>query len=822
MQTQAELNTEMVQVGRKRMKIAAELAEKREEVSSTPYAHRLMAGDGVAVGGLEAFAAATREWITLAKGTTGKRHSVIATLEEFDSLEVVAFLTLKTVFDCLIKRKDLTATAVYVGKALEDELRFKKFESENPAFWGTLIKDLTKREPNMERRRGILIHKMNTDTQATTRWEPWTVEKRVNVGLKCINLVELGTGLVKIVKVRERKKTVGKIEIHPDTMVWIQDFLERGGIVSPSYLPMVSEPKAWDIPCAGGYDSMEMNPLRLVKVFGPRGTRYLSELAQAPAQMRQVYRAVNAVQSTPWKINRSILAIMHQAQDSKLAIGKAPMCLAWKDAGEMNAYMPLPPKPADISSNEEALTLWKRAAAKVHSARAKSVSKSLQHTQLLWLADKFEKEEAIYFPMQLDFRGRMYAVPSNLNPQSSDPAKGLLTFARGCKLGAGGWKWLHIHIANMHGEDKISFDDREQWTVENYHWIVDCVKEPFAHREWMDADKPWQFLAGAMELVAAVESGDYENYVSNLPVTVDGTCNGLQHFSAMLLDQDGAASVNLQPSEVPSDIYQIVADKVKAKFATMDDPLAKAWLEWGFDRKATKRAVMIVPYSGTQHAVKDYTVEYLSDRIDLPFEDERYQAAQFFAEHVWEAIGETVVSARLAMGWFRKLARANTKAGRPMNWVTPIGMPIRQDYRNTEQYRVKTRLGHNINYRPVLLRETERLDNRKCSQGISPNIIHSLDAACLMLTVCRSLDEDIQAFAMVHDSYGVLAGKMDTLYMGLRQAFVDVYQNDVLESLLVYTTQGLSEKAIKKLREAMPRKGSFQLESVKQSKYFFA
>jgi Autographiviridae RNA polymerase len=119
------------------------------------------------------------------------------------------------------------------------------------------------------------------------------------------------------------------------------------------------------------------------------------------------------------------------------------------------------------------------------------------------------------------------------------------------------------------------------------------------------------------------------------------------------------------------------------------------------------------------------------------------------------------------------------------------------------------------------LRPTDQLNARKSVQGISPNFVHSLDAACLMLTVNRSVDEGIEDFAMVHDSYGVLAGNMETLYMGLRQAFVDIYQHDVMQTFLQSSTVGLEEKELLKL-PVTPAKGSFVLESVKESKYFFA
>jgi DNA-directed RNA polymerase len=825
------LEAEMIGLGRSRMWSAVSKAREDEAESQTKYAHRMMSGDGKTPGDLEFFIVAVTKFLKDAKGTPGRHHSLVPVLEQFDSPAVVAFIALKEIFDCITKRKDLTHTAIKVGKVLEDELRFKKFETENPALWGTLKRDLHERNvTNLQRRRGILIHEMLKDAKQREAmvWQKWTVETHLILGLRCIDLLEHSTNLIHTRLRRKGKKTIGKIEATTETLEWIAGFMERGGIIAPCFLPTVITPRRWKSPVGGGYHLKTLNSLRLVKVMGERGNDYLKMLAQKPEQMRGVYNAVNTVQSTPWTINKPVLAVMQQAMKAQLEIGKAPMCLASKDAqdADLDAKMPLPSKPADIKTNEDARKAWSREAAKMYEKRVKALSKSLQHVQLMWLAEKFQDEPTIYFPMQLDFRGRMYAVPSNLNPQGTDCAKGLLQFARGCKLGKSGWRWLHIHLANMWGEDKISFDEREQWAVENYHWIVDCVHEPFEHREWMKADKgekAWQFLAGAIELVAAVESGDYENFFSHLPVTVDGTCNGLQHFSALLLDEDGAISVNLKPSDLPHDIYQIVADKVRMRFMGMaDNTLAKLWLAWGFDRKATKRAVMIVPYSGTIFAAKDYTLEYLQSRPNCPFEeDDEIEAADFFALHVWSAIAETVVSARQAMDWFRKLAQAVTAKNQPMQWTTPIGFPVQQDYRDSEQYRVHTRLGEGVTFRPVLLRETDLLDKRKSAQGISPNVIHSLDANCLMLTVNRCKDEGVEDFAMVHDSYGVLAGHMETMYMALRQAFVDSYQHDVMSAFAKSSTARLTDKQRGKLPVA-PAKGSFELESVKESKYFFA
>lgn len=739
---------------------------------------------------------------------------------------VIAFIAIQSLVDSLTTKKTHTRASVLIGRGLEDELRFRYFARTNPALWSKVFGDLEKRESNMDRRRAVLIHSMKHDeSKKASGFQSWEDSKCVTVGATMIDLIRATTDLVKVAKLNERKHhSLLVIEATDATHEFMAERIDTAGIRMPVFLPSVCSPKKWIHPMNGGYYSSfeELKPVRMVKVApNKRGAVHLKRLYDARERMPLVYRAINAVQSTPWKINKPVLAVLQQAwQAGGLKIGKMPQKT---DVTSLAAAFPLgEPYSEALKADEEKYKQWKRKRAKVYKARTEQSSRVIQMERMAAMAEKFANEETLYFPTQLDFRGRMYAMPSFLNPQGTDVAKGLLTFARGCKLGASGWKWLHIHIANMHGEDKISFDEREQWTIDNYHWIVDCVKEPFAHREWMDADKPWQFLAGAIELVAAVESGDYENFFSHLPVTVDGTCNGLQHFSAMLLDQDGANSVNLQPSEVPSDIYQIVADKVKAKFVSMDDPFAAQWLQWGFDRKATKRSVMILPYSGTLHAAKEYIRDYVKERDDrCPWEDD-FAATMFFAKHVWKTIEETVTSAGAAMKWLRQVAKTVTEAKRALQWTTPVNFLVEQDNRDLDEYRLDTMLGKGIRYQPRMVKESERLDKDAQMLGVSPNFVHSLDAACLMLTVTRALDEGIEDFAMVHDSYGVLAGKMDTLYMGLRQAFVDIYQNDVMGDFLKTTTEGLPDDVIKKLREAMPKKGSFELESVKDSKYFFA
>src|SRR4029079_6377782 len=91
----------------------------------------------------------------------------------------------------------------------------------------------------------------------------------------------------------------------------------------------------------------------------------------------------------------------------------------------------IPDKPLDIATNEEARKERRTKSAQAYAYNATLRSRRLQIVKTLTVAEEFAEYERIYFPHQLDFRGRVFALPQWLNPQGPDYAKGLLTFAEG-------------------------------------------------------------------------------------------------------------------------------------------------------------------------------------------------------------------------------------------------------------------------------------------------------------------------------------------------------------------------------------------------------
>ena len=65
-----------------------------------------------------------------------------------------------------------------------------------------------------------------------------------------------------------------------------------------------------------------------------------------------------------------------------------------------------------------------------------------------------------------------------------DIARGLLQFSEGKKLGAGGLRWLKIHLANKMGKDKLSMEERMTYVDQNIDSIIRCAKDPMKNQEW--------------------------------------------------------------------------------------------------------------------------------------------------------------------------------------------------------------------------------------------------------------------------------------------------------------------------------------------------
>jgi len=101
----------------------------------------------------------------------------------------------------------------------------------------------------------------------------------------------------------------------------------------------------------------------------------------------------------------------------------------------------------------------------------------------LQVAEEFQHEQAIYFPYNMDFRGRVYPIPPNLNHLGSDMSRSLLVFQEKRPLGKNGLRWLKIHLANLYGVDKCSFDERAEFTEKHLEQVIASATDPLGDGE---------------------------------------------------------------------------------------------------------------------------------------------------------------------------------------------------------------------------------------------------------------------------------------------------------------------------------------------------
>ena len=557
----------------------------------------------------------------------------------------------------------------------------------------------------------------------------------------------------------------------------------------------------------------------------------LEEIKDRGHEMPVFYDAVDILQRTEWIINEPVYEVFAHCLKHNKPLGKLPVN---PDTIEF------PPKPHDIATNKDALIKWKKLAKPVYYRMAKQQSKFLQVHQIKNIVELYRSlNRSFYFPQQSDFRGRLYPVPAMFEPQSADYARALMKFKFGKKMGSNeNFDIFAIYGANLFGEvDKEPIHIRLQWVIDNSDRIIATAKDPLNDTWWNKADKPFTFLAWAIEYKAFADSEYDADFITTLPVQADCSNSGLQHYSAMMRDPVGGKATNLVPSDKPNDVFAEVAVKVVEKLKQYkefprldtdkrkynDHPYAEHWMKYGVNRKTVKKPVMCVPYSLTRFSCRKYLEEHvlkeLQDRgVQHPFTNDLFKATQYLMPIVWQSIGEVIVGARQVMQFLQVVSRLVASENLPVSWTTPLNLPIQMWSFETESKRVKTKMGDSV-IKLSILNNTDRISKRDTAQAVAPNFIHGNDACVMQLAINKAEKMGIENFCMIHDCFGVLTPDYTKMATAVREAFCEVYEQDVLKNWADEMYAMLSPKNQRKF-PPLPVKGNLDLALVKDSVFF--
>ena len=459
--------------------------------------------------------------------------------------------------------------------------------------------------------------------------------------------------------------------------------------------------------------------------------------------------------------------------------------------------------------------------AEIHRRNATTEGKRYAWLLRLDMANQVVDEPMIWFPYFCDFRGRIYSAVTDLSPQGNDASKALLRFAHGKPLGKLGLHWLCVRAANCYaqdGLDKLDPYDRARWAEANMDRIHEAADNPIdGTRWWTEAEDPWSFLATCFEISAAMRSDD--DFISHLPIPLDGSCNGLQHLAALGRDPVGAVATNvISERGARRDIYTEVArmvNRMVTEDAGKGNELAQQWLG-KVNRKVVKRAVMTTPYGVTDRGIGR---QLLEEGFTEGMGEESAAAANYLKDLIVKAIDETVISAKQIMAWLQAAAEALAKHDIPFSWKTPTGNTVEQAYWDLVEHRVESLVGQTTLYREA---SSSGLRRRKQCLSAAPNVVHSFDASHLCRVVNACTKVGLLDFAVVHDSFGVHAA--DTAQLGdmLRDEFAKMYETNWLQEIENYVREYAPQAQIPPWTEYVTL-GDLQLfPAVMQSRYAFA
>lgn len=403
--------------------------------------------------------------------------------------------------------------------------------------------------------------------------------------------------------------------------------------------------------------------------------------------------------------------------------------------------------------------------------------------------------------------------------------------------------------------DKMTLNDRAGWTMNNWEKIFECKLD-------MKAEKPYTFLACCHEWIYVQETG-----MTRLPVAIDGSNNGWQHLGAISKDSETGMLVGLEPVTIQKDFYVQTAKKL-IELAQNDERLTSILKQMPMKhiRKGiSKRGSMTRAYSAgagkiAENMFFDCKAEDFHEKYGITLKD-----CGKFATLLVKAIEQVCPGPLQTMSYLQDLAQYHLgkheliggtqkefkllkkrrfellgikdmtdeeldelndisirlndfsyelvygNGETVIEWSTPSGFKARYENFTTADFKARARLnGKDIKH--VMKTPTDKPDIRGFMCGISPNYIHSMDAAHMALVIADWEGD----FGAVHDSFSAHAPDVDLLLQRTKEVFIKMYNHpnffDVIREQLTSNTDEVEQ----------PTLGDLQIGGIANSDYFFA
>ena len=681
----------------------------------------------------------------LRKGQAGKSFKEIQHyLIDLEPLAAAA-IACKVTFDRVFGHKDDSAVAAKIceaiGEAIENECQMRYYESKVPGLLTTLKKNYWHRSIGTRQKYVVIRTLMNRYGAAS--WTSWRSTDKAKLGGWLLDCIMEVSGWFEKETTLTGKPKRNFIRPTAEFLVIKDQVMKDSELFAPLAWPMLIEPNDWGEKPGGYLLNEVMNGHDMVRRSNPTTIQGETPIA-----------FLNKIQKVGYRLNPFIVSVAKQLEKQGISVGKfIPI-----------VEIPLPPKPVDIDTNEEARKSYRRRSTEVRNENQGAFRRNCRTRNTMEAIRRFEGKE-YFIPWSFDYRGRAYPIPAFLTPQDTDFGKSCIRFSNESVVTDKAEQWLAFQVATTYGLDKSTIEERLAWTHENTGLIAKIANNPRrCLPDWEAASEPWQFLAACDEYYHCVLIKDRKT--TGLPVAVDATCSGLQILAGLARDKRTAQLVNVLPSDRPQDAYQVIADRSRS---SIPEILREHW-----DRKSVKRTVMTIPYNAKPFSNRSYIREALKDKgLEVEKED-----LTITVQAVREAMAEEFPGPLSVMKWIEdEVSKAITRGVKELSWETPSGFIVTQRIMKKHVQVIELQLLGRCKMH-IATDDTDKVDRARHKAATAPNLIHSLDASLLHLAVERFN----APIALIHDSVLCRATDMDILSSIVRETYMNLFaKRDYLE-----------------------------------------
>ena len=744
--------------------------------------------------------------------------------------EEMAHIALVTMLDSVREIPTIPSTQIFtaIGNKIEDQARMRKVQELDPKFFDRLTEAHLKTSESYSRKMVKVMAEVDfreIDNNELS-WDKWNSDERVAIGAWASWIIHQSTSWFQEITLPPCKAdpfgTTKYLMFSSSAVSEAESIEELRFSLAYDCKPMLCKPREFvDVDTPGGF--IIRAPGQISKLIHGHSA------GSIPSQLAIDF--INNLQRQPFLVNEFILEILEKLSRQNTSIGsfKSYISKTKNEGPVIDPDIWLLPD-TDLRKKEAFVEIMKHKA-----ENSKHKEQSISPKQKLALARWVHNYEIEFFsPWFFDTRLRAYPT-SNFHPQGADYEKALLLFADGAPVTRENIDqtelFYKIAIANTYGNQKdkrpfYGLESRVSWASayieENLHTILHKPLSKESKAIWTKADEPFQHLALLKEYNEVIRNWR-PGVLAHVPIGFDATCSGLQLLGSFVKDEETCRLVNVLPSDRPQDAYRAVANKA---VEILSDPERWRQLrgrsddkEHGIpldkvDRSVAKKVVMLIPYGGAY--------DTLARHVGLATKDWKLgmRDTHTLTKALIQGMAEAVPGFSALNRWFKEAAACVMASDAEfIQWTTPTGSHIQQNYRIPKTHRINTVALGVSNYKDpehygstqstVIDKSSDgEVNKRKSQTALAANWTHSMDAAVLQ----QAFHDFDQPFTTVHDCLYAPASVIPDAVERIREAFVKVTTHNALQQFIDDNN----------IEFPLPPIGKANVESAIESDYLFS